>query len=515
MSNAYKDSHKRINEFLRIPDDELTAKNDEITIADFITHTYERDKWYTVLDGDEDAAKRFILKRVAMLSDNGMIPASNLPSYIEYIAGCVDGEMKSDGFYVNGSKVTPDISILYRDTISHPDYISLYRWAYTTVHPNGYFINCPVSYRIVDGKGTTVIDVGTNSNLKRYVNLVIGPIAADSSDPTGNNPIAINSSNQLYHKIVLNGIKTTAEIDVNKTDTQFGETFKIPYVSVNATGHTYMVSSNEVTVPSTMATVANKGLVKISNTVPLHISTSNTIGDIALGVALANHSHAAYTLNVYRDGTTDNKIKYDMSGAQSYDMTDILHTYLLSNSPVKENIISPYEKTGSIYKSKWKSLFGVGGEESASRPQVSYLFASVSTNVSLTSGDYTCTMSNPQRLDEDVMSITNNTMTLDSRFGYLVDVSFGIKFAMSGASSYGYEGLFGVGDGTANGTRWQEFNVDGEYVDDFQYKNLSFIVYNISSLKLMLKDNSGNPAFMTAARNATFSIKKLSVARLK
>lgn len=86
---------------------------------------------------------------------------------------------------------------------------------------------------------------------------------------------------------------------------------------------------------------------------------------------------------------------------------------------------------------------------------------------------------------------------------------------MSGASSYGYEGLFGVGDGTTNGTRWQEFNVDGEYVDDFQYKNLSFIVYNISSLKLMLKDNSGNPAFMTAARNATFSIKKLSVARLK
>lgn len=82
----------------------------------------------------------------------------------------------------------------------------------------------------------------------------------------------------------------------------FGGTFKVPYVTVNATGHVTGISAHNVTIPSTAATTSGAGIVQLNDTVTStstsQAGTANAVKtaydkgkdayDIAYGLAATN-----------------------------------------------------------------------------------------------------------------------------------------------------------------------------------------------------------------------------------
>lgn len=112
---------------------------------------------------------------------------------------------------------------------------------------------------------------------------------------TGTSPISVSGSGNSRTVSHANSGATAGSYGDSAAQTPaFGGTFKVPYVTVNATGHVTNISSHNVTIPSTAASTSAAGIVQLNNTVT---STSTTQAATANAVKTAyDHANQAYDM---------------------------------------------------------------------------------------------------------------------------------------------------------------------------------------------------------------------------
>lgn len=120
---------------------------------------------------------------------------------------------------------------------------------------------------------------------------------------SGTSPISVSgsgTSRTVSHD--TSGATAGSYGDSGAQTPAFGGTFKVPYVTVNATGHVTGISAHNVTIPSTAASTSGAGIVQLNDTVSStstsQAATANAVKtaydkgqdayDIAYGLAATN-----------------------------------------------------------------------------------------------------------------------------------------------------------------------------------------------------------------------------------
>ena len=102
---------------------------------------------------------------------------------------------------------------------------------------------------------------------------------------SGTSPISVSgsgTSRTVSHD--TSGATAGSYGDSSAQTPAFGGTFKVPYVTVNSTGHVTGISAHNVTIPSTAASTSGAGIVQLNDTVS---STSTSQAGTANAVKTA------------------------------------------------------------------------------------------------------------------------------------------------------------------------------------------------------------------------------------
>ena len=109
----------------------------------------------------------------------------------------------------------------------------------------------------------------------------------------GTSPISVSgsgTSRTVSHD--TSGATAGSYGDSSAQTPAFGGTFKVPYVTVNATGHVTAISAHNVTIPSTAASTSGAGIVQLNDTV-----TSTSTSQAATANAVKSAYDLAYSAN--------------------------------------------------------------------------------------------------------------------------------------------------------------------------------------------------------------------------
>lgn len=342
--------------------------------------------------------KRIGVDRLIVLGPQNKVPAANMPSCI------------SECSYVMIVSALPNIGnvdyVYCVRTGNKPD--RFYRWVLDEAENEindqdtpklGSFVPIACNYTYKDGKGTEVVDNGTELKIpgeSRQIDLVL-------AEP--DSPVA-----KVLKCTVANGISHTksgigddgAEFPTSQmaTVTDFGDTFFEPNITLNATGHTSALTETEITFSSTEAQVSTAGLVKIaapetdpdapaiSHIQPISASSPSpgTVAPAAgeyVYVAPADHVHSAakLTFSNLQNSSGAYDIEYNMASDVTLDMMDVLHALPPSNAPSTNMML----QAGNSNVTSWTS------SPTVNRHYIStgHSFVVVGTNTSLiTNGQF-------------------------------------------------------------------------------------------------------------------------------
>lgn len=432
-------------------------------VTDIISSQEEADKWALPIDyvkpqddpNPDRGTKQVPLTRVALLTKSGLVPASMLPSYISTVKR---GKMEvSNGKWTfteadTGNKYvcpddpgqgeeTPSVDCIYADigstsgSASTDDYYQ-YRFVptgETGVGNTGHFVPIPSDLIVKDGDGTVVAD--DLSNYTRQIDISIGE---PPSGVTDSNILKI-SSGKLVHTV--SGVTAGSYPSTQTTAPGFGDTFNVPKITVNATGHVSEVTVGTVKVPDSPATTSGIGLVKLGTDIQA-IGRANSAGTISptsperyVKVAAANHTHMASTLTL--SNTNDGTKIYNGVSEVSYDFRNVLKAVLPSTAPSDGYILSVSSVSGAsglgAYAAEWVSpdsvikpiyLFGAVGSGSIGTSSATMNLGSVSSSIGLSVSSNAIT---GIRANKTYMVSYNISIQVQSAGANLVDFSIGAK----------------------------------------------------------------------------------------
>jgi hypothetical protein len=436
---------KRISQLTQLSSAEVTK---------LITSRTEAEKWHIVADyrkpsGSSDTdkgSKNIPVNRIGLLSaTTRMVPASMLPSYIShmYTGRMTVNNGKWTFVYEDEEQVShtcvcpgpagageemPKIDYVYANQVG--DDFQQYRYVpssgYGTAQETGKFVPIPSDLMVIDGRGVKVTD-NYGAKTRRFdVNIGTNP----ASKASGNaNPLQIvtqDSKDKLVH--CDSGVTAGTYPNGQTANPGFGGTFKVPAVTVDATGHVTGVSDTSITVPSTEARAAVAGLVKVGTT-STAIAAQPDPGTVAPSggyvlVAAADHRHNAYTLSLKNNGTVTD-VKYDGSADVEYDMRNVLQAALPTVQPTAGQILVSEAGSGTglgAWKAVWKDSTAVVNPE--------YVFFSVGGTVG---GNLT--VSNKTSLVLDATASTTSIGLSGLRSGKTYVVSYGLALQAGSAGS--------------------------------------------------------------------------------
>lgn len=419
-------------------------------IQKIIKSQAEAAKWslpvdYTAGDaGDvttDQGSKQVPLSRIALLTTTGLVPQRMLPSRIDNV---ITGTMSDDctTFTSDTSpavvyKATtprdqgeecPSIDDLYSHWDSTKKDYQQYRYVPTadigTASETGSFVPIPSDLVMVDADGTVVTDDLTNYT--RQIDIAIGSPAA----ATDTNVLEIQAG-KLVH--TTSGVTSGNFPSSTPTVSGFGDTFNIPKLTVNETGHVTAGQTVGITLPNTAGTTSTAGLVKIgTNIQPIGSASAGTTtpgSDGFVAVAAADHVHAAggsFTLQNAND--PNGNVVYNGSAGVTYDCTNLLKATLPSTGPTNGQIL-----TASNNVATWADPGNVFSAD--------YVFGDVSANtyVAVISAAAPLSMTNANNRGISFNSNTSSVTGLKTGKVYLLSYCLGIQPTAVGANLHDFK----------------------------------------------------------------------------
>lgn len=194
---------------------------------------------YFVLTSDKGMANG-----VAELDQNGLVPSSQLPSYVDDV---IEGHFYDGDFYKNTFSATETIT----EPISGETgkiYVDLetnktYRWSGNTfiVISETLALGETSSTAYRGDKGKEAYEHSLSAHAR------IDATKTEKSDINGN--IKINNEEKLVYKHPVSGATVGSYGDVANQNPNAGESFKVPFISVDDAGHITEINEHTITLP--------------------------------------------------------------------------------------------------------------------------------------------------------------------------------------------------------------------------------------------------------------------------
>lgn len=194
---------------------------------------------YFVLTSDKGMANG-----VAELDQNGLVPSSQLPSYVDDV---IEGHFYDGDFY----KITFSATETITEPISGETgkiYVDLetnktYRWSGNTfiVISETLALGETSSTAYRGDKGKEAYEHSLSAHAR------IDATKTEKSDINGN--IKINNEEKLVYKHPVSGATVGSYGDVANQNPNAGESFKVPFISVDDAGHITEINEHTITLP--------------------------------------------------------------------------------------------------------------------------------------------------------------------------------------------------------------------------------------------------------------------------
>lgn len=401
----------------------------------------------------DKGSKQVPLSRVALLTKStGLVPQSMLPSRIDNV---VTGTMSVDcttftsdtSPFVKYKATTPrdsgeecpSIDDLYSHWDSTKKDYQQYRYVPTadigTASETGSFVPIPSDLVMVDGEGTEVTDV--LANYTRQVDIVIGAPAA------GTGVLEIQSGKLIHTTSGVTQSSVPVQFpSLTPTVSNFGDSFNVPKLTVNNTGHVTAGQTVNITIPSTAASYDDTtvpptsiaGLVKIGTNIQSikqnldKGTTAPTQQKPYVEVAAADHVHAAGgSLTLQNANAPNGNVVYNGSAGVTYDCTHLLKATLPSTAPTDGQILianngaAAWENPGSVFTE-------------------AYAFGSVVANSTAATASSVAALSMTNAATKGISfnSGTSSLTGLKSGKVYLLSYGLGIKPTAADANLYDF-----------------------------------------------------------------------------
>ncbi|MBD5096983.1 MAG: BppU family phage baseplate upper protein [Lachnospiraceae bacterium] len=189
---------------------------------------------YFVLTSDKGIANG-----VAELDQNGLVPSSQLPGYVDDV---IEGYFNDDKFYKDSAfleDIEGETGKIYVDLETN----KTYRWSGNTFIVISETLalgeTSSTAYRGDKGKEAFEHSLSTHAR--------IDATKTEKSDINGN--IKINDEEKLVYKHPVSGATVGSYGDVVDQTPNAGESFKVPFISVDDAGHITEVNEHTITLP--------------------------------------------------------------------------------------------------------------------------------------------------------------------------------------------------------------------------------------------------------------------------
>ena len=160
---------------------------------------------------------------------------------------------------------------------------------------------------------------------------------------SGTSPISVSgsgTSRTVSHD--TSGATAGSYGDSTAQTPAFGGTFKVPYVTVNATGHVTGISAHNVTIPSTAASTSGAGIVQLNDTV-----TSTSTSQAATANAVKSAYDLAYSANATVTGLLGCFDSLTLTAGQTSVSSDIYPwAYKAFNASTNEEVVIDCSSNG-------------------------------------------------------------------------------------------------------------------------------------------------------------------------
>lgn len=189
---------------------------------------------YFVLTSDKGLANG-----VAELDQNGLVPSSQLPGYVDDV---IEGYFNDDKFYKDSAfseDIYGETGKIYVDLETN----KTYRWSGNTFIIISETLalgeTSSTAYRGDKGKEAFEHSLSTHAR--------IDATKTEKSDINGN--IKINNEEKLVYKHPVSGATVGSYGDAADQTPNAGESFKVPFISVDDMGHITEVNEHTITLP--------------------------------------------------------------------------------------------------------------------------------------------------------------------------------------------------------------------------------------------------------------------------
>lgn len=242
---------RQSNENLRNSNETVRQTNTADAIAKSLTATNNCVNAATDLQAKLDA-HHFVLTSdkgisggVAELDENGLVPSSQLPGYVDDV---VEGYLADGMFYVDAghsNELSGETGKIYVDLETN----KTYRWSGSAfiVISETLALGETSSTAYRGDRGKASYDHSQAEHARTDATKV------EASENNGN--IRINDTETSVYIHPDSGATAGSYGDASDQSPAAGESFKVPYVTVNAMGHVTKASEHTVTLPSTSITV--------------------------------------------------------------------------------------------------------------------------------------------------------------------------------------------------------------------------------------------------------------------
>lgn len=189
---------------------------------------------YFVLTSDKGMANG-----VAELDQNGLVPSSQLPGYVDDV---IEGHFNDNKFYKDSAfseNILGETGKIYVDLETN----KTYRWSGNTfiVISETLALGETSSTAYRGDKGKEAYEHSLSAHAR------IDATKTEKSDINGN--IKINNEEKLVYKHPVSGATVGSYGDVANQNPNAGESFKVPFISVDDAGHITEINEHTITLP--------------------------------------------------------------------------------------------------------------------------------------------------------------------------------------------------------------------------------------------------------------------------
>lgn len=200
---------------------------------------------------------------VAELDENGLVPSSQLPGYVDDV---VEGYLDEDTFYMDAThteSLVGETGKIYVDLETN----KTYRWSGSAfiVISETLALGETASAAYRGDRGKTAYEHAQSEHARTDATKV---------EPSINNGnIRINDDETSIYVHPDSGAAAGSYGDASHQSPAAGETFKVPYITVDAMGHVTEASEHAVTLPATSITVDDELSTESANPVENKVVT--------------------------------------------------------------------------------------------------------------------------------------------------------------------------------------------------------------------------------------------------